>query len=141
MVIRVGQKHLHGSIRTKLGVVQKSYPKGLEFLRRRSSIFDLKCKMMITTGPDKNFHRIPGRPAFIMFFDQMNECRSRLKPCSVETERRSRHFLHPQQSHIELPTGFDITNHKSNVVDLFDLNWRRRHSKTSIRISSMEDDG
>jgi hypothetical protein len=141
MVIRVGQKHLHGSIRTKLGIVQKSYAKRLEFLSRCPSIFDLKRKMMVTTGSDKNFDRISSRPAFIMLFDQMNESTSGLEPRSVETERWSWHFLHPQQSHVELPTGFDISNHERYVVDLFNLNWRRRHSKTSVRISSMEDDG
>jgi hypothetical protein len=141
MVIRVGQKHLHGSIRAKLGIVQKRNAKRLEFLSRCPSIFDLKRKMMITTGSDKNFDRISSRPAFIMLFDQMNKSTSGLEPRSVETERWSWHFLHPQQSHVELPTGFDISNHERDVVDLFNLNWSSGHSYASGQILWSEDDG
>lgn len=125
MMVGIRQKDLNGTIGTELCIVEQRDSRRLQRFSRGPCVIDLKCKVMVSTGTNKHFHRITGRATSIMFFDQMDQRGSRLKPCSAETKRRTWNLSHSQQPHIKAATGFDIPHHESDVIDVLDLNGRR----------------
>ena len=67
MMIRIGQKYLHGTVRSELCIINQRNALCLEGRRRCVCIIDFKRKMVIATGLDQHFYRISSRAAAIMF--------------------------------------------------------------------------
>ena len=124
-MVGICEEHLSGPVRTQLRIIQKCDSKHLQFFCSGFCVIDLKRKMMIATRPHENFDRIPGRPTASMFLDQMNQCRARLEPGTVEIKGRPRDFLHTEQADVKPTAGFNVAYDQCNVIDLPDLHGRR----------------
>lgn len=123
MAVGICHEHLNRSVRSSFGIVDELMSLLLQYVGRRAGVIDFKSEVVIATAFLQHGRRKPGRATAIMFFDQVYQGGTRLKPGSFEVKCRTRDFGHSQQIDIESAAGVDVTNNQGDVVDMSDLNW------------------
>jgi len=90
-----------------------------EKLSSRVGIRNFEGEVMTATVP-RSIVALSGLATLIMFLDQMQESRTRLKPGPRKRESRAFDFIHSQQLDVEGPTGIQVLHDDRHVVDVLD---------------------
>jgi hypothetical protein len=72
-----------------------------------------------------------------MFFDQVNQGGSGLKPGAAEGECRTWDFGHAKDSDVEAAAGFNISDNKGDMIKLVYLDWGLHGGRLRLNVLSV----
>jgi hypothetical protein len=120
MTIGIGDERLNCAIRSLLRPPQNLNATLGDVLGGLMRIVHFERQMVISGRRSIFRQSESGGTGFLVFEDQVNLCRTGLKPTSAEGESGPFDLVHSQHVDVELSAPFEILDDERNVIDALD---------------------
>jgi hypothetical protein len=105
--VRIGKEYLYRAIGPKFSIMNQWNSLVFEQLSRGTGVNNFECEMVAATVLRAIASRSRGA-ALIVFFDQVQERCTSLKPGSGKGKSRTLDFIHSEQFNVECATGIQV---------------------------------